>query len=532
MTPVGVLSVHQRAERWAMFRESVRREEGFSVAEVVIAAAILFFVLTAVVGLIGASQTMSVMAKDRTTLTNATAEYIDKIRALDFYDIDTPPSGLVTTSEEVTYGAYTISFTNRVVMPDGEGGKYLRSVYIQAETEMRGRTYRTSAVVHIKNPNNDTTAATIVDGNVPTVWFTDETPDENAIVFADRVWLGEGYSDQQIELEAGAESSDDTIADMAFAGAGTFTPSTFSPDNPASLASGWDTSAVADGLEKVVIQATDSQGRIGMAQRQFIVDNVAPAAPGVPEITTQTSTRTGIRFDAAPDPAPEEGQQPVTFAAAYWNSLRKSPSTGGADPWYWEWLYGVADPAGPSLIDSIFTAGPINKTIDTDSYSRYYLRLRGVSPRGLRSTVVPFFFVSPLETHSVSPYLSTCTTEYVSKVGTTYVVTVYLSKPTFPVSSVTYTYHAKPTGGSWSTFTPTGTPVITDVGSFTKIDFTYTKSIASESLWFKIGANVTPSDGLGAAYVVSNAIGRAPLDPDKKADTAVTGALSEASWTE
>jgi Tfp pilus assembly protein PilV len=143
-----------------------RRDEGFSVAEVVIAAAIMFFVLTAMIGLVGASQDMTVAAKRRTIVTNATAEYIERLRAVDFTKLAMEPEGTVKAVEDVSYGGYTVRFSNRVVFPDGTGKK-LRSVYVKATTTIGGRTFTQNAVVHIKNPSDDTAGATLVDPNRP-----------------------------------------------------------------------------------------------------------------------------------------------------------------------------------------------------------------------------------------------------------------------------------------------------------------------------------------------------------------------------
>jgi hypothetical protein len=528
--------------------EQVRRDEGFSVAEVVIAAAILFFVLTALIGLVGASQTMGVTAKDRLVLTNAMAEHIEHIRAMDYYAIATPPSGGVAASEEATYGAYTIYFTNRVVMPDGANGEYLRTVYTNATCTIRGRAYQTSAVVHIRNPLNDTTASSIQDPDAPELEFTDGTTAENAVVYGKLTHPSGGA----ISLGADASSAGDKITEMKFLvgstivrdDAGTLGDDavfTFLPGlADASAETGWDTTqdGVPDGLQKVIVQATDSMGRSTSIERQFIVDNEAPGTPGTPTLRNQKSTLTRYQFAASPDPVPAEGQQATTYAPNYWVRIRKSPAW--QETLYgWPITYDETISSGANVLDSMFNPGPVRSEFSTDPFSRYWVRIRGVSPRGLVSADRSgAYFVSPPEVHSSDAQVSQCVTEYVksgSTSKTTYTVSVYLTKPTFPVnfSATTFNFYAKEdTTGSWMPFTVVGTPTLTAVGDFWRVTYTIQDLAAAKALWFKVAVNVTPSGETAAGFVTSNAFGAAAIDSNAKDGTAVTTALvPDTTWT-
>ena len=79
----------------AMWRAipSSRRDDGFTVVELVIAAAILFFAMTALVGLLGASTSMTASAKSRSVLTNAISSELERIRALRIEEVDYSTSG-------------------------------------------------------------------------------------------------------------------------------------------------------------------------------------------------------------------------------------------------------------------------------------------------------------------------------------------------------------------------------------------------------------------------------------------------------
>lgn len=532
-----------------MFAESMaRREDGFSVAEVVIAAAIFFFVLTAMVGLIGASQQMSVMAKDRTTLTNVVAQYIDEVRALDYYQVATPPGGSVPLSEEVTTGPYTVRFTNRVVFPDGENGEYLRTVYVRAVCSIRGHTYRTSATVHIRNPKNDTTAASITDPDAPTVEFDSGTTEENAIVYGKLV-----YPDNpSIRLETTARSGDDVITEVKYLvgtatvrdDAGTLgTPALF-PISPgtatASTQTRWDTlqAGVGDGLQKVVVQATDSRGRFGSVERQFVVDNVAPAPVSSLSASPITSTSSKINIGAAADPPVASGQHPITYAVSYPMTVRKVPMTGG-EIYTWPVAYTGTLNAGTSYLDGMFNAGPLSMTITTEPFSRYRARVGARSPRGLSAARTTLFFVSSPETHSDTSNPSTCSTEYVksgNNTTTDYRVSILIGQPTFPVdfSATTYKFSVRDDATSaWYEITPASGVTVTPEGEYWRVNFTYRETVAARRLWFKVGVNVTPTgESTPAGYVYSNAIGVAPLDTNRNSGTAVTGTLTpDSTWT-
>ena len=99
-----------------MQQSAVRRlhtdDSGMTVVEVVVASFILFFVLTAVLGLVGATTQTSVSAKQRTAMTNAVSSYIEHVRSLPFNRValstDNPP-GDVEPSIIKAEGAFTIT---------------------------------------------------------------------------------------------------------------------------------------------------------------------------------------------------------------------------------------------------------------------------------------------------------------------------------------------------------------------------------------------------------------------------------------
>src|SRR5512135_2825737 len=90
-------------------------DAGMTVVEVVVASFILFFVLTAVLGLVGATTRTSISAKQRTAMTNAVSSYIEYVRSLPFDQValtNGSPSGRVEPTVVKRDGAFTITITN------------------------------------------------------------------------------------------------------------------------------------------------------------------------------------------------------------------------------------------------------------------------------------------------------------------------------------------------------------------------------------------------------------------------------------
>jgi hypothetical protein len=314
-----------------------------------------------------------------------------------------------------------------------------------------------------------------------------------------------------------------------------------------SVDSDWDTTqaGVSDGVRTVVIYAEDDQGNWNTEQRDFIVDNEVPGVPGVPTGTGLTSTQARLDFGAAPDPVPSGGAPAEYYASRYMYNLFREPSTVVAGTGSWTLETSGTVNAGATPIAAIRNAGPLAATVPTTPFSRYWATVRAGSPRDFNwaqqaSTAAPF--VSRPEIHSNASQKSQCITNY-SKVGsnryTDYTVTLYVTKPTFPVNlaSTTYEFQAKQaTGGStWFTFVPQSGWTATVVGNYIKLDFVYRDYTTAKALWFKAGVNVTPSTlGTGpTGLLYTNAAGTSPIDSDQKTNTSVTGQLiPDGTWSE
>ena len=115
--------------------EMKHTEDGFTVAELVIAASILFFVLTAMIGLMGASSQMTVAAKQRAVLTNVVASYIDEVRSGTWTSIAAPTSPITRVVNGITV---VINMTVET-KSTSRGTPYLKVLRITATASLQGQ---------------------------------------------------------------------------------------------------------------------------------------------------------------------------------------------------------------------------------------------------------------------------------------------------------------------------------------------------------------------------------------------------------
>ncbi len=518
-----------------MIRSIARKDEGFSVAEVVIAAAILFFVLTAMIGLVGASQRMSVDAKRRTIVTNAMAEYIDEIRAMDYKQIAMYPTGGIRDTDPRVYGNYTVTFKNRVVFQDGANGEYLRTIYVSASCTINGQTFTSSSTVNIKNPANDTTAAKLTDPDAPVIKFTTATAKPDSVLYAKRV-NNTTYDLNEIGVEV--RSPNDAIQEVQFkvgnvlvrddqSDSGHDAIWTFTPPRTGAfvVTSVWDTEqdGVSDGFQTLRAIAKDDKGLVSSVDRRFIVDNEVPGVPTDLAANATTSRAAAVAFNAAPDPVPPSGGIASTFATRYEYTLRKEPLgySSSVDSWSVVGVPVIIRNA-TSDVAAMQKGGRLSIPLVVEPFSRYSISLKAGSPRDFNATpgVLSVPLVSRAEAVS-----ATCTTNYV-KTGnskyTDYTLQILVTRPSFPVSSVTYVFEYKdPATGEWLPFefAEGWTATTGSTSPYVSIAGTFTDTQASRQLWLRVGMTVTPSGpGGGTPLPVNytNAFGRTPLDSDSK----------------
>jgi len=404
-----------------MRRELECRNDGFTVVEVVIAAAVLFFVLTAVLGLVASSTNMSLSAKQRSVMVNEVSSWMEYVRSLDFDELVNVPTNHVVPIEGTPY---TVTINTEVT--DGRSGT--REVNVTAFVTGAGRhTLSMESFAAVWDKENGFTEA--YDPDAPIVTFGLQTPVSEAVIYGTLVYSPAGSL--VIDAEAHSPVVDGKITELRFYCSGYALrdgPSSLSNvavwttnENSISKFFNWDTQqigdeytphAIEDGWRTVSVVATDDEGRESRVDRRFYVDNYAPESPGVPAAQVFNNVDVRLAWNKAMD-----GTHP---ALGYEIRLNQIVSADGT-------LVELAnnEPAPQPVFQHVGS-----------TFSRYVLSARATSPRNHSDYVE---MTSPYVTRPLAQGNSA--TAYVGSGNSTFSetsVTVTCFEPNFPVSYVRY----------------------------------------------------------------------------------------------
>ena len=439
---------------WGQLR---RDEDGMSVLEIVLAAFILFFVFTAMIGLVGATTRMGMNSKARVAMTNAVSSHMEWVRSLSFDEIaitGTTPDGVIEPTYTYTVDGFQVTIDNQIsTSADG----MTRELAVTASASAQGFTtvsmtsfaaIRGDGTVITGDPGGGDPGGDPGDpGDGPIVEFTTLTPDEDAVAYGAYVL---GGSPLYVEARAEAQGAGDVITDLRYYCAGELLRdgNTVFADvaewqpgvSPASERFRWDTrqvndagdSIVQDGWRVVYIIAVDSTGAEGRTERRFYVDNHAPGTPGAVEALVQDDTETRVSWGIAQD-----GTDP---AVKYEIALAQVNLAGGTGS------------AG-----TFITETPAHIHLGS-SFSRYTATVRAGSPRNLWGA--PVSIASPYTTRPKAGGSSS--TRYAGKNNSREAwstVDIFCSEPSFQTTSLRYDVYR-----SLDPYDMGSSPHATDVG--------------------------------------------------------------------
>lgn len=298
----------ERREGMARAITARSRDDGFTVVELVIAAAVLFFAMTALIGLLGASTRMTASAKSRSALTNTISSEIETIRALPYDKVayDTSGGGVPHTKTVVTEDGVTVTLNFAITNRDSQN--HTKEITVRGVATRPGApTVRfTTFAVFFDRVSGKTGGGS---GDGPLIVFDTGTPPEGSVLKGKKV-AGTGTD---ISIAARATSQDGTsnitkfeytVDGVWFTDAGVPSRTTLwlketnsvypgdisdytvpdpSPDERWTFV--WNTlqvdtqgrAEVPDGIRMVTIVAYDDEGRSSApARRRFLLDNHAP----------------------------------------------------------------------------------------------------------------------------------------------------------------------------------------------------------------------------------------------------------------
>ncbi|MDO8987177.1 MAG: hypothetical protein Q7V14_03020, partial [Coriobacteriia bacterium] len=292
-------------------RGGLASDEGMSVVEIVIAAFILFFVLTAILGLVSTTTRMGISAKERTAITNAVSSHLEWIRSLKYDEVailGVEPSGTVPAQSSTMVDGFTVVLTTTI----SETADRVKEIQVDAVATHPAYTpMKMSQHVSIRDYRSGLTSTTKALGPI-VEWGS--TPSEGTVVYSRYVLGG-----AQLNIVADVKTGEDgiPITDLRFYCSGQLLRNSASvnadvaawqPNTETVLKSfNWNTDqvddlgnpdAIADGWRTVRIEATDANGRRTIKERRFMVDNDQPGLPpgtapsgAVAQVTTDIESR-------------------------------------------------------------------------------------------------------------------------------------------------------------------------------------------------------------------------------------------------
>ena len=450
-------------------RRELRCEAGFTVAELVVAVAILFVGITALFALQAASTTLSIKSKQRALAVDAANSYIEDVRAMPYGDVGTAggnPTGALT-SREFDRNGLTVTVDPTVTWVDdpkinpvpSNGGRDYKKVTLAVSITGPGvKPYNYSVATYVRRLRTD--ASEQQQQPEPTIEFVDPpaqgTPVSGSVTLTVRASHTSGVI-TVVRIWAGSRQVHQW----------TVNSSSFGPESIT-----WNTAAIdadtaerifKDGSIEVRAEAVDTLNGMDVARIGLVIDNDAPdVAPRSFAAQTQfvsnpplsTSHPVSLSWIAG-----EDGGVPArTRLVAY----RQGATDTQLDPSDWGTVLfddGVPTPAGVSAVQYSFQP--------TTWFSRYYFTIQAVgpawpvpdSPRGYWATPqTPYPYDNVLMDPDVPDdevlARATTTRPYaegtIDVSGANEVHNLRVSAPTFACSvAPRYTWQQSEAGGAW-----------------------------------------------------------------------------------
>lgn len=460
-------------------------DEGMSLVEVIVAASILFIIMTGVIGLVGRTTLMSVQARQMNNINNTVNSYVEWARGLPFDDVALAPSGSLDTTVIVT-GDYSIQIVP-TVQPNAN--HYLKNLWLGVTaTRADGAMKVVNTMVIIHDRDQYMTDASQGPSTDPSIVFLGSCPPDGTPVWADATgsWWKDASGNRPLYLQVKvAATSGRTVEEVYLQGEQSYylqrsggfpalwTNPTWS-DSPVFL---WDLNQkniadekqVQEGIRSVYAYVKDSAGVIRYDMRQFVVDNKPPEAIPAPLTHDNTGTMGGILSW----PAVMDGTSP---AYGYAIDVRKQPSTPAVAYSSWAWTPGYSGPETSAMLG----ATPM---------SRYAIRVRSYSPRGLTTYWSSWLHVvtRPKVTGTYSVIKSNSTPK-----GWKVTAKLTATAPSFESTSTTYSWYEGTTLLGTTTTNTFTAPAVSYSGDPTNLNFparTYSVIVRTQPLGLPSGTS-------------------------------------------
>jgi hypothetical protein len=446
-------------------------DDGMSVLEVVIAMAILLFVMAALWALMLASTALGQDAKARALAVETANGYIEMVRALPYADIGVSggtPTGTLVSPKDYTQGGLNVRVVPTVSWEVTASPTY-KILTIQVTVTSNGRqlaSYRAKTYIR------DRRSGVTVNVTDPAALFIDPSPANAAIVWGNTDVTMKGDSsgnspDWGVPLGVMSIVGNDIVLTGSVVASWTAPASTYLSTKSVT----WNTDAGSwgDGSVTLVAEARNTFGMVGIDTRYVIVDNHAPdvAPSAVSAVPTATATSVPVQWTQSTDGSLEVPRYLLTVYT------QGTSSSEDLSSW-----------AAPTVTyETPAHAGTtVPYTLTTSPFSRYVLGVKGCGPRWNASSLPTW---TSAEARSAAFY----SRPVLSVAGAgDHDHTFSVTPPTFPTSGLTYSwYRDTNSGAGW-----TGWNLVT-----TTTDPTYHAEHMDEHLYrFRVKVDFTPTSGV------------------------------------
>ncbi|MHB1452129.1 MAG: type IV pilus modification PilV family protein [Coriobacteriia bacterium] len=283
--------------------EHIGRDEGMTLVEVVVAFAILFIIMTALLGLVGQTISMGSQATAMNVGTNAVNAYVERVRSLPFDDVFSVEATTVVTDD------YAVTIVPASVVLGASDS--LADMELEVTIRRGGEVVKAfSTTVVIRDRDQHLTDALRSPTTDPRVFFQAPTPPDGSVLYHDMLsdtsyWIDPmtGQSHPLVQLGLRTQLFEDRTMDVVKIQTVTLLLlkdplgglSLWDEPDPTwtvlPLPFTWDLSAVdasgtplvsTDGEIAIEAYAKDSTGAESVRPRRYyIIDNSPPPAIGV-----------------------------------------------------------------------------------------------------------------------------------------------------------------------------------------------------------------------------------------------------------
>jgi len=475
-------------------------DEGFTLVEILMASAIMFFVATALFGLVATSTMLGVASKANAAGVNAANGFLEEVRRVPFNEVNQTRVNQIAGAYSRTIDGVAVSISATVTPqwfaeqdPGTASPAYMNVAVVARAVGPDGRvhTFRTGT-----NISNLRATGTLPGGGggggepqvpPPTIELRTGMPMSGAV---------RGTS-VPVGLSAEAGGSGVTLRRIDITAGGSLVLEKLTTELSDSVSGFWDTTRITtegasfpDGVYEMRASARDSRNQLTVRAWSLTVDNFPPNPPGQPVVDAVNSAANSVTFGWVP------ARDGTDWVRSYQVDWRIQSSTSSAFN-----MVGT-----PAIVTPVDWTARQRWTGATLPLSRYRVDVTSRGPLAEGQTT-PHFTAGPVSAFFISrgSFAATVTVTDVggSNARAQFNLDLTSNAPTFSTGSVNYRwqyrYHVDKETGTWIDLAGTGSssPRFTTTNWQAPRNGRFTHSNIENRGWieFRCLVTVTPAGG-------------------------------------